>query len=500
MKVSSASIFFPRGGSAHVLRYLTPRLHDLGVRFDLTAGSTRAFAGGDAAQFYGSLCRHQVNYDSAFAAYEQGLDPMVVEAPIHPSYEDKDGVPDRSFGRVGPEATRHLESRWATLFREFGFEKADVIHLNHLTPMQSAATEAAPGIPIVATMHGTEIKFWQSLLAAHSDDRPTLDHADFWQQAMSRYANLCDRIVAISSSDVTTLTDELKVDPSRIRYIPHGVDTVRFHPVELTPDQDESLWTRLLVEDCAAAEPGSERGTLRYTRPQLAHLSPGRREETVRLMWLGRFLTQKRLDQLLRVFRRVTQHMSDRVSLVVWGGYPGECEGVHPVELARELGVDDRVYFCGWRGHDDLAEALPAVDALVVPAVNESFGLMYLEAMASGVPVLATRTGGPVDFVVDDGDSANGWLVPPDDDAALEARLVEIIGNRAERRRRGANALRLALDGFSWHSVAERYRDLFAEVHAGGGRRHASHDARLVPSDVLAEPGVPGVTTQGDPQ
>jgi hypothetical protein len=93
------------------------------------------------------------------------------------------------------------------------------------------------------------------------------------------------------------------------------------------------------------------------------------------------------------------------------------------------------------------------------------------------------------------GDSANGWLVPPDDDAALEAQLVEIIGDWAERRRRGANTLRRAVGGFSWHSVAERYRDLFAEVRAEGGWRHASHDARLVPSDGLAVPGVPEVTT-----
>lgn len=499
MKVSSASIFFPRGGSAHVLRYLTPRLHDLGVDFDLTAGSTRAVSGGDAGEFYGSVCRHHVDYDAAFTAYGQGLDPMLADAPVHPSYEDKGGVPDRSFGRVDPAATRHLEAYWASRFREFGFDAAEVIHLNHLTPMQAAAAEAAPGTPVVATMHGTEIKFWQSLLAGGADGTHPLEHAGFWRAAMARYAGLCDRIVAISSSDVATLTEELGVDPARVRHIPHGVDTVRFHPADLSPAEDEALWTRLLVDDCAATEPGGAPGTLTYTRQELAPLAPGRREETVRLMWLGRFLTQKRLGQLLRAFQRVSDGMSERVGLVVWGGYPGEYEGVHPVELARGLGVEDRVFFCGWRGHDDLAEALPAVDALVVPAVNESFGLMYLEAMASGVPVLATRTGGPVDFVVDGGDAANGWLVPPDDDAALDARLVEIIKDGAERRRRGANALRHAVDGFSWSSVAERYRDLFAEVRAEDGRRHVSQDARLAPSDGTAMPGAPGVTTRGVP-
>ncbi|MEU6828761.1 glycosyltransferase family 4 protein [Nocardia beijingensis] len=468
MKVAAASIFFPRGGSAQVLRYLAPRLQDLGVDYSLTAGSTSAVANGDAVAFYGQHVRHVVDYDGAFDAYARGVDPMLVAQPVHPSYEDKDGVPDRSFGRVSPQATAYLEACWSERFREFDFGSADVVHLNHLTPMQGGMALAYSDIPVVATMHGTEIKFWLSLLA-EADDNPAagrLEYAEFWRDAMDGYAKLCERIVVISSVDKATMIDRFGVDSAKVRYIPHGVDTVRFKPAELTPADDAALWQELLVDDCRAAEVGGEPGSLSYRHADLARLHFSDRSKSIRLMWLGRFLTQKRLNQLLRAFERLTRQRTEDVSLIVWGGFPGEHEGVHPLELVRELRLDDRVFFVGWRGHDDLARALPAVDALVVPAVNESFGLMYLEAMASGIPVLATETGGPLDFVVPAGDDANGWLVPPDDDDALLARLTEIVADPVERRRRGRNALERAVNDFAWSSVARRYRELFAEVRA----------------------------------
>ncbi|MBF6228508.1 glycosyltransferase family 4 protein [Nocardia abscessus] len=468
MKVAAASIFFPRGGSAQVLRYLTPRLHDLGVDYSLTTGSTSAVSNGDAVAFYGPYVRHTVDYDDAFDAYTRGVDPMLVARPVHPSYEDKHGVPDRSFGRVSPEATAHLEASWSKWFREFGFGSADVAHLNHLTPMQGGLALAYPDLPVVATMHGTEIKFWQSLLAMRNEAStgPGLEYAEFWRDAMAGYAELCDRIIVISSVDMATMTDCFGVDRAKVRHIPHGVDTARFKPIDLTPAADAALWQELLVDDCRAAEVGGPPGSLSYGHADLARLHFDARDESIRLMWLGRFLTQKRLNQLLRAFERLTRQRTEDISLVVWGGFPGEHEGVHPLRLVRELQLEDRVYFVGWRGHDDLAKALPAVDALVVPAVNESFGLMYLEAMASGIPVLATDTGGPLDFVVPTGDDANGWLVRPDDDDALLARLTDIVADPIERRRRGRNALQRAVGDFAWTSVARRYRELFAEVRA----------------------------------
>jgi glycosyltransferase involved in cell wall biosynthesis len=250
---------------------------------------------------------------------------------------------------VSPEAAAHLEEYWAGRFCEFGFGNADVVHLNHLTPMQGGLARAFPEVPVVATMHGTEISFWFRLLAETQGlcAAAPLDFTEFWLGAMARYARLCDRIVVISSADFATVTERLGVDRGKVRYIPHGVDTARFRPAMLSRGQDAALWREFLVDDCRAAEVGGRPGSLRYSADDLALLCPADRETGVRLMWLGRFLTQKRLNQLLRAFNRLTGQRTENVSLIVWGGFPGEHEGVHPLDVARALGLMDRVFFAG---------------------------------------------------------------------------------------------------------------------------------------------------------
>ena len=87
--------------------------------------------------------------------------------------------------------------------------------------------------------------------------------------------------------------------------------------------------------------------------------------------------------------------------------------------------------------HDELSEALNCSDIFAAPSVDEPFGLVYLEAMASGVPPIATSTGGPLSFINIDPVHPTGWLVPPDDHAALTRALVEAVSDAGERKARG---------------------------------------------------------------
>lgn len=452
MNITSTSIFFPRGGSAQVIRYLGAQVRREGHDFDVFAGSLPATERSDARRFYGELCAGVVDYSDAAAAHSAGRDPILHPVPFHPSFEDKPGVPDRSFARVGPEGVQNLVEFWVGFFEKQSLADVDMVHLNHLSPLQAAARRAAPDVPIVSTLHGTEIKFWQSLLRGGGQT-----YRELWLEQMAAYAEASDRIVVISRADHETVTQEFGVPEDKVVHIPHGVDVERFHPSEQRAADSSALWHRLLVYDATPPEiPGG--GALSYSSDDVERLlSPSR----VRLLWLGRFLHQKRLNELLEAYAEAVRTTGTTAAMVVWGGYPGEHEGVHPHVLAEQLGIADQVFFVGWRGHDDLAEALPTVDALTVPSVNESFGLMYLEAMASGIPVLATRTGGPPDFVRTKGEDATGWLVPPDDNDALVGALTQLLTDPEERRRRGANALFTARRDFSWQSVARKYLELF---------------------------------------
>ena len=117
---------------------------------------------------------------------------------------------------------------------------------------------------------------------------------------------------------------------------------------------------------------------------------------------------------------------------MIWGGAPGEWEGEHPHTSRRASGVEG-VFFAGWRGHDDLPLGLGCADCFVAPSTDEPFGLVYLEAMACGLPVIGTLSGGPPSFVNVVPGEPDGWLVPPDDEEALAAAIVHAVNDAGER-------------------------------------------------------------------
>jgi glycosyltransferase involved in cell wall biosynthesis len=180
-------------------------------------------------------------------------------------------------------------------------------------------------------------------------------------------------------------------------------------------------------------------------------------------MYVGRFLGFKRVPLLVRAYARARAAMTASPPLVIWGGAPGEWEGEHPHSVARELGLDD-VFFAGWRGHDELPLGLACASCFVAPSTAEPFGLVYLEAMACGLPVIGTLTGGPPSFVNVVPGEPDGWLVPPDDEAALADAMVHAIDGSDERARRGANAARHVRESYSWDGLAERFTLLYEHV------------------------------------
>ena len=183
-------------------------------------------------------------------------------------------------------------------------------------------------------------------------------------------------------------------------------------------------------------------------------------------MFVGRFLRFKRVPLLIRAYARARPHFDCDAPLVIWGGAPGEWEGEHPHDVAREVGIDRDVFFVGWRGHDELPLGLASCDALVAPSVDEPFGQVYLEAMACERAVVATTTGGPPSFINLDAAAPDGWLVTPDDEQALAQAMIAIVNAPDERRARGASGLEHVREDFAWSAVAERFVEVYESVLA----------------------------------
>ena len=143
--------------------------------------------------------------------------------------------------------------------------------------------------------------------------------------------------------------------------------------------------------------------------------------------------------------------------------FPANGKGSIRTTTTRRLGLTN-VFFCGWLLHQELAEVLNIVDVFVAPSENEPFGLVFLEAMASGAPIIASRSGGPLSFVVADGDKPNGWFCEEDDPMSLTRVIIESISNQAERRRRGRNARATVVTDYGWSRIAERFEDVYRRM------------------------------------
>ena len=442
-------MFFPRGGSAQVARYVARGLPRAGWDVTLVAGSLgSADEASNAESFYEGVSDVRVvDYTEARSA----PDPLAADPPFQPSFEDRADAPDRVFASVGDSDYERLVSTWSRVLEEAGAADADLLHLNHLTPMNEAAARLFPSVPVIGHLHGTELLM---LKAITDGPPPGWSHAAEWEERMRGWARRCERLLVLSPDAVERVPSLLGVESDRVVWAPNGFEPDLF---DRRPLDRRELWRRWLVEEPRGWDPAAdcEPGSVSYSDSDLDVL-----EGTV-LVYSGRYTEVKRIPLLIRAFARAS--FDGPAGLVLLGGYPGEWEGEHPLEVIESCGASG-VFLAGWRGHDELADGLNAADAVVLPSVHEQFGQVLVEGMACGLPCVAVDAHGPA-TIVDDG--STGWLVPPDDEDALVAVLEEVVNDPAERRRRGEAAYEEARSKYSWPALVERLARVYEEVRAG---------------------------------
>jgi N-acetyl-alpha-D-glucosaminyl L-malate synthase BshA len=185
--------------------------------------------------------------------------------------------------------------------------------------------------------------------------------------------------------------------------------------------------------------------------PEAAALRQG--NEKV-LVHVSNFRPVKRVPLLVQAFADLAATMDARLLLVGDGPDLPAAQS-----LARCLKVADRVHFLG--SQDAIEKILPCADVFVLPSQYESFGLAALEAMACGVPVVATRAGG-IPEVVEEG--VTGELCPVDDRAGLVAALTRVLADPGRRRELARNARERAGERFALERILPLYDGFYREV------------------------------------
>jgi len=251
-------------------------------------------------------------------------------------------------------------------------------------------------------------------------------------------ARMAEKIVAATPAEVGQLEQLYDVPGERIVTIPPGVDTARFYPIP----QDEAK--------------------------EAIHISCNSRL----LLFVGRIEPLKGLPNLVRaldLIRRRDNAPDAEYCLVVIGGEPDVSEDTMSEEMARvkalckELGMADLVFFLGKKAQETLPYYYSAADVLIMPSYYESFGMVALEAMACGTPVIASQVGG-LPFLVQDG--ITGYVVPGGSPEALVKPLLELMNSPELRARMGKQAASYALN-YSWKLITQRIAQTYAEMLNG---------------------------------
>lgn len=287
----------------------------------------------------------------------------------------------------------------------------DVVHVHWPMPhaLFGAVARATCGARLVTLWYGVELRWVQDSLR--------------WVRWLVRWAlRTSDAVVAISSY---TANEVKRIADVSVRVIPYTVGL---------PD--------------VAGPPGPARAA--------------RRDGAFRILFVGRLVERKGIADLVEAVRRLPAGLGARLEIVGEGPERTRLEA-----LIHEIALEDRVVLRGRVSAGELREAYTSADVLVLPSIldsrrdTEGLGVVLLEAMSYGVPVIGSRVGGIPDIIVD---GETGLLVPPGDSAALTQALRRVAEDAALASRLGSAGQRHVRERFSWESVVARWQECYAAV------------------------------------
>lgn len=302
---------------------------------------------------------------------------------------------------VYPPYTLALTGRLVQVVKEYGL---DIVHAHYAVPHSLVAVLArqiVQTVKVVTTLHGTDI---------------TLVGSEPAFMEVTRHAiTASDGVTAVSNALAQDTRDMLEVE-NDIRTLYNFVDLEHYRR--------------------------------REDNPRSIYAAKGQKV----VIHISNFRPVKRLQDVLAVFARINRQL-DAVLLLVGDG-PEACRAR---AVARELGLCDKVIFLGQQR--EIVPLLSAADLMLLPSEKESFGLVALEAMACGVPVVASKVGGLPEVVEPDG----GRLCPLGDVDAMAAASLDILAD-LPRWRAGA---RRRAEAFDSGQGVDAYEQFYRQVLAG---------------------------------
>jgi D-inositol-3-phosphate glycosyltransferase len=306
----------------------------------------------------------------------------------------------------------------------------DLIHSHYwMSGLAAESLQSTWNVPMVQMFHTLGL-MKNRIARSESEMEPPLRI-----ESEKRLVSLAKRIVIATPAEKEQLISLYGADEHKFAVIPPGVDTTHFYPIP---------------EDEARSVIGVPSGNCM-------------------ILFVGRIEPLKGIETLLRAIALLlqTEEINEcNYYLAIIGGEP-DGNGEEPdsemgrlQNLSRELGIHDVVIFLGKRSQDTLPYYYSAAQVVVVPSYYESFGMVALEAMACGTPVIASQVGG-LAYLVRDGKT--GYVVPEGNPEALKQALKKLIEAPALREQMCDQAVDYARS-YDWSVIARKVSKLYDSV------------------------------------
>lgn len=289
------------------------------------------------------------------------------------------------------------------------------IHGNKAAMIGWLATHLRPVKRTVITVHN-----FPSNLNSTSKMYPIV------KQANRVVFNSAKRIIAVSSEIRRCLEKDIGVDERKVTVIPNGIDIIKW-------------------------------AFYRHIDRHLVKEELGLADSTVLIGAVGRLVPFKGFNILLKSLRRIIDNYPNAYLIILGDGPLRDTLE----EQAKELGIAQYIKFLGFV--DEPGRYMSALDVFVLPSINEPFGIVLLEAMAMGIPVVSTRSGGVLDIIED---GVTGLLAEPGDDKSLAESIERLLGDEDLRGQLAKNCQLAVQHRFTIKSMADKtfkvYEDLLS--------------------------------------
>jgi len=370
----------------------------------------------------GGIARHCEGLAKALVQQNHEVHLFTLDFPGSPNYEEMDGV---KVYRASTELGHPNFLTWVLMFNHFLTKRMadvtnsvdfDVMHVHDwLAAFSGISFKHYMKKPMVLTVHSTEVGRAQGL---HSPDSFSINGIEWWAMYEA------DRVIVCSQSMKNEICDHFNLPWEKVDVIPNAIDTTKY---QISVD----------------------RGAVRQ------RYGVGYGEKLI--LCVGRLVPQKGIEYFIRAIPSIAKRYPEAKFVIVGEGWSRDILEAE----AQASGQNRKIQFTGFASDQEVINLMTSADVLVVPSVYEPFGIVALEGMATGVPVVASKVGGLAEVIEHD---RTGLFVYPKNPASIAWGIDRVLSDPDHAKWLTENAKEKLHNAYSWEAVAMKTVEVYRKV------------------------------------